>query len=103
MCRLWKGPTKRLHKQPLTRCRGQQILAADDVRNAHREIVERVCQLVGRTSTTAHQDRVSEQSMLKDNLATDEIVNYRLAFEWRTEANHCWSSLGLEGGNLLCG
>ena len=41
--------------------------------------------------------------MLKDDLSAHEILNHRLAFKWRTESNHRWPPLSLEGGNLLCG
>ena len=65
----------------------QMVVTADDVRDAHVVIINHHRQHVGWRSIAAEQDKIIKVFILKDNTPLNDVLNDRLAFEWRFQSN----------------
>ena len=63
------------------------VVAADDVGDAHVVIVDHHRQHVGRRSVRAQQDEIVELGVLHRNTALDLVLDHRLAFARRLQAD----------------
>jgi hypothetical protein len=91
-----QGPVER----DLTRRRGEQVLAADDVGDPHHRVVDRVDQGVERLPVAAHDDEVRHRACAEGHLATDEVGEGDVLVG-HPQPQHRLTALGTEGGQLL--
>ena len=79
---------ERLQQQLLARRGRQQVVAADHVRHAVVQVVERVRELVGGDAVGAQQHVVAEQAVLPLHGAPHQILDLGHALERRAEPDH---------------
>ena len=86
----------------LTRGGGQQVLAAQDVGDAHEGVVHRVHERVERHAVGPHQHEVRHGPGGEADLAPHEVVPHQVLVGHR-QPQHRLAALGPEGGLLLLG
>src|SRR3978361_724655 len=81
---------------------GDEVLAADDVRQAHRDVVDAGGEQVERVAVAAGQREVRDVGVVDGDLAAHHVAPGRGAVG-HPEAQHRRPALGLERGLLLVG
>ena len=84
----------------LARRGAEQILAADDVRDAHVGVVDRVHEVVRGHAVGAHDHVVAELRVLEAHLAAHDVGDDALALVGRAQADHRRDSRSLPRGPL---
>ncbi len=80
------GPVQRLPQHDLLGCGGELILAADDVRDGHGAVVDRIGQHEESPAVAADADEVIERPLGEGDLAADEIDYLDRTLVGRAEA-----------------
>ena len=83
------APAESLVEQHMKRCRGQPLLATDDVRYLHQMVVNNVCQMIsGQLVSTLVKHLVIDDVALHAHLATNHVVDKHLAARLHLETHH---------------
>ena len=89
-------------QRELPRRRGQQVLAAQHVGDAHQGVVHRVDERVQRRAVAADQHEVGHRAGGEADLAADEVGPHQVLVG-HPQPQHRLAALGPEGGLLLVG
>ena len=79
---------QRREKADVARRRGDPLVAAGDVRDLHRVVVDDVGQVVRGEAVRLQDHEVVEEAVLVRDLAADEVAEGRGALLWHPEAHH---------------
>ena len=64
---------QRIADEQLVRRVGKVLFATDDMRDRHRRVVDRTCEVVGRIPVRFHDDEVTEQARVEGHLAAHHV------------------------------
>ena len=99
---------ERLVEQDLPRRVGDVVVAADDVRDPHVDVVDDDAEVVDRRAVGARDDEVVELGVAEDDAALHQIVDDGLAVDGRPEPEDVWlvrprgGAMQVAAGAIVC-
>ncbi len=99
---LWHLPAERLIKIPVDRRGWNPFFGAHDVADLHKMIVHHVRQMIGRVTVRFEQHQILKLTVIKRDIAPDDVVNSSRAFLRHHEADDVGRAFGIQAGAFFC-